>query len=60
MRIKTKNKIIEVSNIEFDHFDRIIRNDDIFVKIDSISTFNRVLDDLLTQGYADLSDYSYL
>ena len=60
MRIKTKNKIIEVSNIEFDHFDRIIHNDDIFVKIDSISTFNRVLDDLLTQGYSDLSDYSYL
>ena len=60
MRIKTKTKIIEVSNIEFNHCDRIICNDDIFVKIDSISTFNRFLDDLLTLGYADLSDYSYL
>ena len=60
MRIKTKNQIIEVSNIEFDHFDRIIYNDDIFVKIDTISTFNRILDDLLTQGYADLSEYAYI
>lgn len=59
MRIKTKNKIVEVSNIEFDHFNYSIYIDEINIRFNfiPISIFNNILDDLLTQGYADLSSY---
>ncbi len=57
MRIKTNNKIIEVSNVEYDAYKHIISSDRIVVKIDNHVTFYRLLDQLLKDGYADFSNY---
>lgn len=56
MRIKTKNKIVEVSNIEYNSWEQIIYTDEIAVRFDNHSIYVRLLNQLLTQGYADLSD----
>lgn len=57
MRIKTKNKIVEVSNIEYDEGRCIIYTDEFAIIIDDYITFTEYLKQLLTHGYADLSSY---
>ena len=57
MRIKTRNKIVEASNIEYDAWKQAIYTDEIAVKIDNHIRFNQLLRELLTFGYADLSEY---
>lgn len=55
MRIRTDNKIIDVSNVEYDVQQNIIYTDEIAVKFDFRRTFNQALDNLLTNGYADFA-----
>lgn len=56
MRIKTKNKIVELSNIEYDAGRQVIYTDEIAVEITNYLKFTERLEQLLTLGYADLSD----
>ena len=44
MRIKTKNKIVEVSNIEFDEGRCIIYTDEVAIIIDNYITFTEYLE----------------
>ncbi len=56
MRIKTRHNIVELSNIEYDAGRQVIYTDEIAVKITNYLKFTERLEQLLTLGYADLSD----
>ncbi len=59
MRIKTNNQILEVSNIMYDRFDKTIRTEDLSVDVkieDDNWRFDALLNQLLAEGYVDLSD----
>lgn len=59
MRIRTNNQILEVSNIVYDRYDHTIRTEDLSVDVqidDDNWRFDALLNQLLAEGYVDLSD----